>query len=343
MSKKNITAADLAKYVGVSQSTVSRIFWETEGRKVNPEIKKKVIEAAKKLGYEPNLIARSLASGKTNIIGLVTGGISGPYYNTIIRMIIKKFQEIGKQVLVFDSEPKSNIDDIVNKVLSYQVDGIIIMAASLSETLAEVCKNYSTPVILLNRRMRNRELSYVTSDHIQGGEIAAKYIVDKGFKSICYVGSIGSNLQEIEIKYGFDSILTSCSSTEITDVIKVHYDYQSGLSAGKQILALSKKPDVVFCTSDMIAVGAMDVLRNEGNLKIPQDICVIGYDNAHYAAWESYKLTSIQQDTDKITSSVVNLMKQLIKSPEFTILYDEIPLEIIERESTKVDISKNIN
>ena len=107
---KSITSKDVAKQAGVSQSTVSRVFNSPQGCTVKPLVKERVLSVAKELGYRPNLVARGMISGRTNIVGLVVGDSLGPFYNAIINSFVKKLQDIGKQCLVFKVPRQDQID-----------------------------------------------------------------------------------------------------------------------------------------------------------------------------------------------------------------------------------------
>lgn len=334
MGKKSATASDVARFAGVSQPTVSRVFSPHKGNRVNKDIAERVRQAAAELGYQPNIIARSLASGKTNIIGLVIGGVSGPYYNLLVRKLINRFQTIGKQVLVFDLERHKNIEDIVTHVLSYNADGIVILAAALSTEIISKCRDYETPIIIVNRKVDIKNVNYITSNHQSGGAVVAEYILQRNYKNIIYVSSNEGNNQEHEIRKGFDGFLSiSASSVKVRD-IAVNYGYDGGITAGREIIGLDFIPDLIFCTSDVWAVGIIDTLRGETNWNIPKDVGIIGYDNAYYTEWGAYKLTTVEQPQESIIESVVTSMDQLLQNKNNDIIKKEFDLKLIKRETT---------
>ena len=130
---KSVTSKDVAKEAGVSQSTVSRVFNSPEGCNVKPHVKERVLQIAKELGYRPNLVARGMISGRTNIVGLVVGDSLGPFYNTIINGFVKKIQDIGKQCLVFKVPRQGQIDQIIERVIPVSYTHLIMWEEKIKD------------------------------------------------------------------------------------------------------------------------------------------------------------------------------------------------------------------
>lgn len=308
---KSVTSKDVAKQAGVSQSTVSRVFNSPEGCNVKPLIKEKVLRVAKELGYRPNLVARGMISGKTNIVGLVVGDSLGPFYNTIINGFVKKIQEIGKQCLVFKVPRQDQIDQIIEKVIQFQVEAVVITASAMTKVMAETIADNDIPVVLFNRFIPGMDINTVYVDPIHGSGLVADYLCENGHRNIGYIQFKKETSEEIEKKIGFYSKLRRHQIYQIQEE-RSAYDYQDGYQAGLRMLQKDNPPSAVFCTSDLIAMGVMDAARYKLGVKIPEELSVIGYDNIEMASWESYSLSTIHQPVQQMIEEVVNMVNELL-------------------------------
>ena len=157
MVTKKTTSVEVAKLAGVSQSAVSRVF--TPGASSSKRTSEKVLKAAAKLGYRPNILARSLITGRTRIIGLVVAYLDNYFYPEAVELLSNALQKKGYHVLVFmASKTAGNIDDVLEEMLDYQVDGVIAASVAMSSDLAARCNAAGVPVVLFNRAEENERL-----------------------------------------------------------------------------------------------------------------------------------------------------------------------------------------
>ena len=196
---------EVAKLAGVSQSAVSRVF--TPGASSSEKTNKLVRKAAAKLGYRPNILARSLITGKSRIIGLVVAYLDNYFYPEALELLSSALQKKGYHVLIFMSGNKEgDIADAVDEILDYQVDGIIAASVSMSSDLAKRCKSAGVPVVLFNRTQDDKRLSAVTSDNELGGQKVASFLLAGGHKRIGYIA--GWDITEpVIIEIGIDTLL----------------------------------------------------------------------------------------------------------------------------------------
>lgn len=330
---KIVTSMDVAKLAGVSQSSVSRVFNSDSSREVKQETREKVLAAAEQLGYKPNIIARSMISRKTDIIGVVIGNPVGPFYSKIMMNLMTKIQEQGKQCLMFTVESQEDIDKILQRVLQYQVDGIIITSAALSRDMANLCIQNETPIILFNRFVPGLNASSVYCDNIEAGRIAAQYLWEKGHKNIAYIGYEKDAASEMERKIGFYGKLREYGIYNVIEE-RADFAYESGYKAVIRLFQQENQPKAIFCSSDLIAMGAMDAVRLEMGLKVPEDVSIIGFDNIPMAAWPSYDLTTIHQPVDELGDQTMEVLTQLIENPGAGPITKMLRMELIERGST---------
>lgn len=330
---KSATSKDVAKLAGVSQSSVSRAFGSANGKGVKPEIRERILQVASEIGYVPNLVARGMISGKTNVIGLIVGDNLGPFYNRIINLFVEKIQEIGKQCLVFKVPRQERIDSIISRVIQFQVEAVIITASAMTKVMAETCEENNIPVILFNRFIPGVKISTVYVDPIEGGGLVAEYLFDKGHRDIGYVQFTKETSEEMEKKIGFYSKLRQHGIHHIQEE-SADYDYDSGYEVGKRMLQSSNRPTAIFCTSDLIAIGVMDAARFEYQLKVPEDVSIVGYDDISMASWKGYDLTTVRQPLEVLIEKTICILKELLENENCDPIVEMIIPKLIERKST---------
>ncbi|MGI9419476.1 MAG: LacI family DNA-binding transcriptional regulator, partial [Geminicoccaceae bacterium] len=186
MTHTKITSVQVAKRAGVSQSAVSRVF--TPGASVSKKTSDKVKKAAEELGYRPNILARSLITGKSRMIGLVVAYLENYFYPEALEKLSNALQGKGYHVLVFMAERTTgDINKVLGEILDYQVDGIVMASVAISSELATRCQAAGVPVVLFNRNQDDDRLSAVTSDNVAGGRKLAEFLIKGGHKKIGYI------------------------------------------------------------------------------------------------------------------------------------------------------------
>jgi len=312
MASENITSQQVAQRAGVSQSAVSRVF--TPGASASKKTIARVRKAADELGYRPNVLARSLITGRSRIIGLVVGYLENQFYPETLELLSNALQEKGYHVLIFmASQTSGNIDGVVDELLDYQVDGIIAASVALSSDLAARCQTAGKPVVLFNRTQDDERLSAVSSNNIAGGQKVAKFLIDGGHKRIAYItGWEGASTQR-DREAGFCNELekqgVALYAREVGD-----FHAESAREAARRMFTKSEIPDAVFVANDHMAFQVLDVLRFELDLKVPEDISVVGYDDVPLAAWPAYNLTTVRQRANLMVEETVSIMMHCIEN-----------------------------
>lgn len=308
---KSVTSRDVARLAGVSQSTVSRVFNNDGGYGVKPLLRERVLNAADEIGYRPNLVARGMISGKTNVIGLVVGDSLGPFYNRIINSFAEKIQAIGKQCLIFKVPRQEQLDLIIERVVQFQVEAVVITASAMTKVMAEAMLDNDIPVVLFNRFIPGVNISTVYADPVEGAGMVAEYLYRKGHRNIGYIQFTKETGEEMEKKIGFYSKLRQYEIYQIKEE-RAGYDYNEGFEAGLRLLASDDRPTAVFCTSDLIALGVMDAARTKLGLKVPEELAVVGYDDIEMAGWKAYNLSSVHQPVDEMIDKTVAALERLL-------------------------------
>ena len=334
MENKKVTSLEVAKLAGVSQSAVSRVF--TPGASSSKKTNELVRNAAKELGYRPNILARSLITGRSRIIGLVVAYLDNYFYPEALELLSSALQKKGYHVLVFmAAKTAGNIDDIVDEILDYQVDGIIAASVAMSSELATRCGAAGVPIVLFNRTQDDKRLSAVTSDNILGGRKVAEFLIATGHSKIGYIsGWEGASTQRDREKGFKDELIRNQLSIFSREVGNFNSD--EARQAARRMFTGEEIPDAVFVANDDMAFAVMDVIRFELDLKIPEDVSVIGYDDVPIASWPAYNLTTVRQPANRMVAEAVSILMDSIENKTNEPRRIEIDGPLIIRGSTKI-------
>jgi len=334
MSNKKVTSLEVAKLAGVSQSAVSRVF--TPGASSSKKTNELVRKAATELGYRPNILARSLITGKSRIIGLVVAYLDNYFYPEALELLSSALQKKGYHVLVFmAAKTAGNIDDIVDEILDYQVDGIIAASVAMSSELATRCGAAGVPVVLFNRTQDDKRLSAVTSDNILGGQKVAEFLIATGHRKIGYIsGWEGASTQRDREKGFKDELIRNQLSIFSREVGNFNSD--EARQAARRMFTAEEIPDAVFVANDDMAFAVMDVIRFELGLKIPEDVSVVGYDDVPVASWPAYNLTTVRQPANRMVAETVSILMDSIENKSNEPRRIEIDGPLIIRGSTTI-------
>ena len=301
----SVTAQHVADRLGVSQSTVSRAFSNPET--VSPQTRNRVLEAARSLGYQPNVIARSLITRRTNMIAVVIANLVDPFYPAILEELSRQIQVHGLQTLLFIAPDEARTDETLSSLLQYQVDGIVMASATLTSRMARVCAARDTPVVLFNRYVPGLKIRSVSCDNLRSGWNVAEYLAGTGHRRPLYVSGRSDATTSLDRLQGFTSAWKAMGVEECGHMDGGEYSYEAGYAAGRRIAAQKARPDCVFFASDVMALGGLEALR-QGGVDVPQDISVVGFDDVPLAHWPSADLTTVRIPVRDMVSATLEML-----------------------------------
>jgi DNA-binding LacI/PurR family transcriptional regulator len=306
MTSQRVTSLDVARLAGVSQAAVSRVF--TPGASASPETARKVREAAEQLGYRPNRLARSLNTGRSRIIGLVIGYLENHFYHDVLQRLSGELQARGYHVLVFmTGRVDEDVETVVDEILDYQVDAVIAASVGMSSDLGRRAQAAGVPVLLFNRSQDDPSMLAVTSDNVAGGRKVAEFLVAGGHRRIAYIAGWESASTQRDREQGFREGLAA-HGLELFARACGEFESEAARQAALDLFGGDQRPDAVFVANDHMALAVMDVLRHTLGLRIPEDVSVVGYDDVPPAAWPSYDLTTVRQETAQMVSASVDII-----------------------------------
>jgi DNA-binding LacI/PurR family transcriptional regulator len=325
-----VSSNDVAKLAGVSRSAVSRAF--TPGTYVSEETRAKVLRAADLLGYRPNMMARSLITNRTHIVGVVTTHLDNPFYATLLQRLIDDIQKIGMATLTFIADETSN-DERISQLLSYRVDALVLTNTSLSSKMSARCAQGETPVVAINRYLENDTITSVTCDNAECAAEVADLLLKLKRKRIAFMAGEPDTSSSRDRERGFRRRLSERGVALHASAIG-NYEHESGVRAARELLSRPKRPDAIFCANDLMALATIDVARKEFGLDVPRDLAVVGFDNSDAASWPTYRLTSVDQNMAKMVGLAVDEIAAAVAgttSPGRHVLVRGV---LVEREST---------
>lgn len=311
--KKAVTSYDVAALAGVSQSAVSRCY--KPGASVSKKMRAKVEQAAKELGYEPNALARSLITSRSNSVGVIISNLTNLYYPEVLAQLSRQFSEQGIRVLLFALESESEADRALSQIWQYKVDGVVCAAKLTKDQIAEFAGR-DIPLLFYNRQAGSHAASAVCCDQAEGTEILVEGLIRAGHRSFALLKGPKDSVVGAERE---ESARATLAKAGITDLIELDGDfsYEGARDAIRHMMdSKVATPDAVICANDVSAIGAIDTLRNEFDLEVPDQISVVGFDGVGPSSWASFGLTTIRQPVRRMTKAAVDMILERVETPE---------------------------
>jgi len=328
--RKVVSSAEVARMAGVSRSAVSRTF--TEGTYVSAQTRSKVMEAAEALGYRPNAIARSLSKRQSGLVGIVTSSLDNPFYAKLLSILSTLLQGEGYGVLLVVAD-HTTFDTLMDSLLAYQVNGAILTTAPLNSISAFELQRYGKPVVLVDRYLEQDLASSVSGDNVGGARAVAELLVKAGHRRIAYVGGDNRTSSCRDRRLGFVEQL-ALAGIALHAEEAGHYTYELGAVAARKLLALSPRPEALFCANDTMALAALEVARAEFGLQVPEDLAIVGYDNAGPVGLPTYQITTVDQNIEEMARSAVSLLVRKLATEDTSTEHLLVAPTLIERATT---------
>jgi LacI family transcriptional regulator len=330
-----VTIKDIAKELGISINTVSRAL--NNKPDVASKTREHVLETAKKLGYVPNTLARSLVAGETCTIGFICSDLVNPFYARIAQGVEETAREAGYTTIIASTNEDDTTErQAVDLMRSKRVDGIVISPTQQSHDHISRLIQENIPFILVNRHIDEFQTAYVINNNQHGAYLAVQHLVSLGHKHITHITGplrISSVKERIN---GYRQALQKNDIPYDTNLV-IHTDLtlECGYQTTLNLLKRNKMPSAIFAYSDHLAIGAIKAIRELG-LSIPENISLAGYDDIEYAQFLDIPLTTVRQPMYEIGQRAINHLIEIIQSDDYQPKEHQEILEpdLIIREST---------
>ena len=309
---------DIALDLGVSVVTVSKVL--RGNRDIGDETRQRVLQRMKELNYQPNMIARGLASGKSSTVGLVVPDLIHPFFAEFAKALGGVLRDANHALLLASSEENFALEQQeIRTLLGRGVDVLILASCRSEAAKATEPSDGKTPVLLFDRNFAGQSSHFVGSNDVKVGELATQHLLDLGRRRIAHIGGELSSPAQDRMR-GYRNALNAAGIAVDEQMVirRTNFDEQgnlAGAQAMQELLRLNPRPDAVFCYNDLSAIGAMQTTLDAG-LAIPGDIAFVGCGNVPYADYLRVPLTSIDHFTKALGKAAGEVALDLAKHPE---------------------------
>ena len=332
MRKSALSIKDIARAANVSHSTVSRAL--RDSHLVNPETAERIRQIASQANFRVSAVGRSLATGRTNSIGVVVTSIADPFTAEVVNGIEDKANARGYSVILATS--RADPDREIKVVRSFEerrVDGILVMSSHVGSLYTPLLRDMRIPIVLINSRPCVESVCSVAIDNLVASEAATRFLIQLGHRKIGYIGDAVGLESTLERLAGYRQALESAGVLQRTEyVAQGDGQAEGGVLAMEQLLNLPEPPTAVFCYNDMTAIGALSAVHAR-HLRVPEDMSVVGFDDLAISSVVYPPLTTIRQPKERMgrmaTEILLNILHGSVAQSS-----RRVQGELIVREST---------
>lgn len=318
MQRKRVTSKDVAEKVGVSRTTVSLVLNDVRGIQISHETRQKVIDAAKELGYVPDATAQALASRRTKAIGLVLTRTqhhiaTDAFLPKIISGLLTIAKKQNIRILIDWVETEHQESAYFELARAKRIDGMILSTPRLDDKALMALENADIPTVMMGS-IAGSNLPFVDVDNTKASEKATTYLLQLGHRKIaCISNAPPEYTASPDRVHGYKNALSNMNIPINENLITyADFDPESGYKCMKSLLHSGESFTAAFIASDNVAIGAKSALR-DANLRVPDDISLVGFDDIPWAQYSDPPLTTIQLPAESLAESACTLLLDLIK------------------------------
>jgi len=326
------TMREVARRAGVSLATVSRVL-NNNSQYISEETRRRVLETVNEFKYYKNVHARRLATGRSDLFGLVISEIANPYFPEIIRGFQAAAWNHGFDVLLCNTEyDPARSKAVIRKLRESDVRGAAIVTSSVDREMAADLTAAGIPLVLCNADPAGKLIGNITIDYEPGINKAIQHVVELGHRRAAVIAGPADNWTAATIKDALVSGLTARGLRPLC-VLESNYRVDAGASAVREVLSRRQTPTVIFCGNDLIAMGAMGALEETG-VKVPDDVSVIGIDDIFFAFLARPPLTTIRVPREKLGEQAFEALSKMLKLKQQKGSNYTLKTDLVVRKST---------
>ena len=308
----NVTAGDVAAAAGVSRWTVNRAF--KKDASISPQTRMKVMTAAERLGYVPDLSAAALASARSNLVALLVDDFANPHKLVMMERLTRALRSRGWDTLLVNTLDRDDTAPALLNASQRRVDATILIGIQFDDealAAAHGARRFKKLIIFARTSQHPHTISIAVDDEAATRDIA-RYVIDRGYRKPLYFAGPHTVSAHLLRKETFSTVWHDRFG-EVPDSVSVErYDALLAEEAAFRTLQgrdAAQRPDVIVCENDALALGVVDTIRHRLGLRIPQDIAVIGFDDVPQAASPNYRLTTYRQPLTQMSNYLVDVLE----------------------------------
>jgi len=307
---------DIAKKLGVSAVTVSKVLHDHPD--ISDETRKRVLDYIKKVDYQPNILARSLVTGRSFLVGLVVPDLLHPFFAEIAKSLSSSLGSKGYLLIIASSEEDPDLEAReIRQLQARRLDALVIASCAMDKAHIEKLAQQTEPYVLIDRNFDGIRSNFVGTDDVSAGRIATEHLIQVGCRRIAHISGRDNSTGQGRLE-GYKEALRAAGLRYRPEYVisRPNVDVDSneqGKRAMEILLSRKLRPDAVFCYNDPLAIGAMEKILDEG-LSVPDDIAVIGCGNLHFDSSLRVALSSIDQQSHLIGKHAGEVLLEIFKS-----------------------------
>lgn len=326
---------DVADLAGVSVGTVSNVLNHPE--RVAPGTLAEVNRTIEELGYVPNDVARHLRAGQSNTLGMIVPDITNPFFTGILRGVEDAADDINLSLIVGDSgESKIRQDSHVDVFEKQRIRGLLISPVGTIPERVIQAHRRGTPVVLVDFDGRQFGISSVSVDDVSGGFTATKHLLDSGARRIAFLAGLFGYQQVVDRLRGAEIALEGFPDATLEIIRAADNSALAGRRAAEGIVHRSRadRPEAIFAANDMLALGVLQVFSLSSDLRVPDDLLIVGYDDIEFAEAAIVPLSSMRQPADVIGRTSLTLLHERMENPSIPPRNITFEPELVRRASS---------
>ncbi len=304
---------DVAEAAGVSTATVSRVL--TNGLYVRPEVRKRVLREVERLGYRPNLVARSLRAQQSNTIGMIISDIRNPFFTAISRTVEDVAYEQGFRVVLCNTDENPEKEAIYLRLMQDENVAGVIFSPTRQTLSSFTTANLNFPLVIIDRSLPSGDMDVVQIDNIDAGYRLTTHLIENGYRRLAILCGETSTTG-VERRAGYEKALREHGLVSSADHMRsIPPKTEAGYAATLKLLTSAQPPEALVTTNSLLAEGALQAIR-EHNLTIPDEIALVTFDDTTWASLVQPPLTLIAQPTYEIGQTAIDLLLQRVADPQ---------------------------
>jgi LacI family transcriptional regulator len=328
------TINDVAKLANVSNATVSHVINKT--RKVNPETIEKVQWAIRELNYRPNEMARGLKTGNSRLIGVLNYYSIDVYFAEVLTSLEAAAYQAGYDVMLRHTERDGeNQGDAISAWINKNIDGLIINSPYIDDEFYDLIDRLNCPCVVMHIEDEKFKGDVIRGNDMQASEEAVNYLIGLGHERIACIKGVAYEYHTASYRrMGYEKALRAAGlSVREEYIIHTDYDIDEGYQAFKTLMSLPHPPTAIFTYYDLLAIGAMRAAADLG-IRVPEDVSIMGFDDIMLAKYTTPRLTSIDQNKQRMGTMAVQLIIDRINDASLPPRQVVLPMNLVVREST---------